>query len=208
MKEPIDLSRVPLMLTVCFCGVAAVIYLLCVASSSDALDAARRERDDLEFQLTGVMRDLRGSNNVRERLAALGDAFCTYEAGMLTPLLGSWAMRAKALFDPLADGAGLKNVEFVELPSRALPLTKPVPMRLMARRPVKMTCRGSYAAIVSFMLRVERDFPLVSEESFRIAAGQDAADQVAEIVFEWPVEGALSAPPKAQAKGPKGGVAR
>lgn len=203
MKRGVDISRLPQALTIGCCAVGAVLYLLCIAPASDALARVRRERSDLEFRLSGVQRDLRESKNVRERLAALAGELAPYEAGMLKPLLGSWAMRAKSLMDPLADGVGLKGVEFAELPARALPLTKPTPKRLTARRPVKMTCRGSYAAIVSFLLRVERDFPLVSEQALRIAVGQSGDEQVAEIVFEWPVEGSLSAPPKAPAKGGK-----
>lgn len=201
MSRNVDISRLPQVLTIGCCAVGAVLYLLCIAPASDALDRARVERGDLEFQLAGVVRDLRGSKNVRERLAELSGELAPYEAGMLKPLLGSWAMRAKSLLDPLADGVGLKGVEFAELPSRALPLTKPVPERLTVRRPVKMTCRGSYAAIVSFLLRVERDFPLVSEQALRIAAGSSGNEQLAEVVFEWPAEGNLSAPPKAVGKG-------
>ena len=203
MKRSVDVSRLPQALTIGCVAVGAVLYLLCIAPASDALEQTRRERSDLEFRLSGVQRDLRESKNVRERLSALAADLAPYEAGMLKPLLGSWAMLAKSLLDPLADGVGLKGVEFAELPPRALPLTKPVPARLTARRSVKMTCRGGYAAIVSFLLRVERDFPLVSEQALRIAVGQSADEQVAEIVFEWPAEGNLSAPPKAPAKGGK-----
>lgn len=204
MSQRIDPSRLPLMLSVGFGGLAAVLYLFCVAPASDSLDALHRTRGELEFQLSGVQRDLRGSKDVKERLNSLANELAPYEAGLLKPLLGSWAMRAKSLLDPLADGVGLKGVEFTELPTRALPLTKPVPVRLTVRRPVKMTCRGGYAAIASFLLRVERDFPLVSEQAVRIASGQKGDEQTAEIVFEWPAEGNLSAPPKSPAKG-KGG---
>ena len=201
MKTSKGTLRTPQILTTGFLGLAAALYLLCVAPCSDTLVRLTRERDNLDFQLTGVQRDLRNSKNVRERLKSLDASLAPRRAGMLQPLLGSWAMRAKSLLDPLAAGVGLKQVAFAELPPRALPLTKPVAQRLTARRPIRLTCRGGYAALVSFLLRVERDFPYVSEQALRISASQDNAEQMAEFILEWPVDGELSAPPKPVQKG-------
>lgn len=196
-----ETSRIPQFLTAAFLGLAAVLYLLCVAPCSDALLRLTHERDNLSLQLEGVQRDLRNSKNVRDRLKALDTSLAPRRAGMLQPLLGSWAMRAKSLLDPLATGVGLRQIAFAELPPRALPLTKPVPQRLTARRPIRLTCRGSYAALASFLLRVERDFPYVSEQALRISASQEPSEQTAEFILEWPVEGELSAPPKPAKKG-------
>lgn len=204
MKGTAEASRKSLPVTVAFSVVAAALYLFCVAPCSDSLARLRREYDELQFQLHGVQRDLRGSKDVDSRLKVLGDGFGPYDAGLLKPLLGSWAMRAKSLLDPLAEGVGLRGVDYAELPKRALPVTKPAAERLYARRPIRMTCSGGYAAIVSFLLRVERDFPLVSLQALRIAAQREAAgDQRAELILEWPVEGGSSLPPK-KAKGGKG----
>lgn len=204
MSESPEPSRKSLLVTVAFGGVAAALYLLCVVPCADSLARMRREHDDLQFQLHGVLRDLRGSKDVDSRLKALGDGFGLYDAALLKPLLGSWAMRAKSLLDPLAEGVGLKGVDYAELPTRALPVTKPTAERLYARRPIRMTCSGGYAAIVSFLLRVERDFPLVSLQALRIASQREATgDQQAELILEWPVEGGSSLPPK-KAKGGKG----
>ena len=50
---------------------------------------------------------------------------------------------------------------------------------------------GSYAAIVSFILRIERDLPQVALGSLRILPEGSSPDvQRAEIVLEWPVKGA------------------
>lgn len=201
MKPRKNSPRTPHILTVGFLGLASGLYLLCVAPCSDALMRLTGERDKLAFQLAGVQRDLKGSQNIRDRIKTLDDALKPHHAGMLQPLLGSWAMRAKSLLDPLAEGVGLKKVAFAELPPRALPLTKSVPQRLTARRPIRMTCQGSYAALVSFLLRVERDLPQVSEQALRISASTEPTQQMAEFILEWPVEGASPAPGKPEGKG-------
>lgn len=201
MKAFGESSRTPTLMTFAFGGIAVVLYLFCIAPCGDALDRSRKELDDERLQLEGVIRDLKGSNNVKGRLAELKERFRPYDEGMLTPLLGSWAMRAKSVLDPLAERAGLAGVDYQELPPRALPLTKPVAKQLYARRPVRMTCRGGYAALASFLLRVELDFPLVSLQSLRIAAGNAPESQVADFIFEWPAEGGSSIPPKPPAKG-------
>ena len=201
MKATDEASRTPTLVTFAFGGVAVVLYLFCIAPCGDALDRSRRQLGDQQFQLDGVYRDLRGSNNVKGRLTELKERFRPYGEGMLTPLLGSWAMRAKSILDPLAERVGLTGVDYQELPPRALPLTKPVAKQLYARRPVRMTCSGSYAALVSFILCVERDFPLVTLQSLRISARNEADRQVADLVFEWPADGGSSIPPKTSAKG-------
>ena len=204
MKGSAEASRTPLLAAVSFGGVAALLYLFCVAPCSDNLERLRRECDDMQFQLSGVQRDLRGAKDVDARLKALSATFGTFDEGFLRPMLGSWAMRAKSLLDPLAEGVGFTGVDYVELPTRALPVPKPTAEQLYARRPIRMSCRGGYAAIASFVLRVERDFPLVSLEALRFASTRDAAgDLQADLVFEWLVEGGSSIPPK-PAKGGKG----
>ena len=50
-----------------------------------------------------------------------------YNEALLTPLLESWAMRAKSKLDVFAAEAGLLNVDYSELPVRALPVPKPLP---------------------------------------------------------------------------------
>ena len=203
MKDATDTSRTPFLVALVFGGIAVMIYLLCVVPCVDGLDKSRKELADLEFQLNGVQRDLRDSRNVEARLKGLEDAFRPYEEGLLKPLLGSWAMQAKALLDPLATGVGFTGMEYAELPPRALPLTKPMAKQLYARRPVRLTCFGGYAAAISFLMRVERDFPLVALESLRISAQREPDVQALEFVFEWPAEGASSVPEKL-AKGKKG----
>ena len=175
-------------------AIAVVIYMFAVQPCSISLDEAKRTLQQLQDQKFGVDRDLRGSEKVTSRLDELDAAMAPYNEALLTPLLESWAMRAKSKLDVFAAEAGLLNVDYSELPVRALPVPKPLPKQLYARRPIKASCRGSYAEIVSFIMRVEKELPYVSVQSFRLDAQQDPEMQRGEIVFEWLVKGASTVP--------------
>lgn len=174
-------------------GVAVVLYLFAVQPCQDSLVKARAELERLDSQNRVTERDLKDSPRVKSMIAEAEAARTPFLDALLTPLLESWAMRAKSMLDPLATDVGLKIVDYAELPVRALPLPKPVPQQLYARRPISVSCRGSYAEIASFVLRVEKLLPLVSLEAITIKAQNGSPDvQTATIVFEWPVKGALS----------------
>ena len=175
-------------------GVAAVLYLFAVQPCQDSIAKARRELDSLDGQLRVTSRDLKDSPRVKSMLSEIETARRPFMDALLTPLLESWAMRAKSKLDPLAADVGVKVTDYAELPVRALPLPKPVPKQLYARRPIRVTARGSYAEIASFILRVEKMLPYVSLQSLNIKAQRTPEEQSAEIVFEWPVKGALSVP--------------
>ena len=181
-------------------GVAVVLYLFAVQPCQDSIAKARSELDSLEGQLRVTTRDLKDSSRVKNMLSEIETARQPFMDALLTPLLESWAMRAKSMLDPLAADVGLKVVDYAELPVRALPLPKPTPRQLYARRPIRVTAHGSYAEIASFILRVEKMLPFVSLQSLSIKAQKTPETQSAEIVLEWPVKGALSTPPV-----PKGG---
>ena len=175
-------------------GVAVVLYLFAVQPCQDTLAKDRRELDSLDGQLHVTTRDLKDSPRVKNMLAEIEAARKPFMDALLTPLLGSWAMRAKSMLDPLAADVGLKVTDYAELPVRALPLPKPTPRQLYARRPIRVTAHGSYAEIASFILRVEKMLPYVSLQALNIKVQRTPEVQLAEIVFEWPAKGALSAP--------------
>lgn len=175
-------------------GVAVVLYLFAVQPCQDTLAKERREQESLEGQLHVTMRDLKDSPRVKNMLAEVEAARQPFMDALLTPLLGSWAMRAKSMLDPLAADVGLKVTDYAELPVRALPLPKPTPRQLYARRPIRVMAQGSYAEIASFILRVEKMLPYVSLQALNIKVQRTPEVQLAEIVFEWPAKGALSTP--------------
>ena len=197
-------SKNPLFLSALILSAAAVIYLFAVQPAQMSIDKAKRELAGLVDQRRVMERDLKDSKRVKSMLAEIDAAQKPYLDALLTPLLESWAMRAKSLLDPIAADVGLTIVDYAEQPVRALPLPKPPPRQLFNRHPVRVVCRGSYAEIASFILRVEKLLPHVALQSLLIKAQKDPDAQTAEIVFEWPAKGeapaAVTPPPKGGAK--------
>ena len=174
--------------------VAVILYLFAVQPCQDSIAKAKRELDSLDGQLRVTTRDLKDSPRVKNMLSGIETARQPFMDALLTPLLESWAMRAKSKLDPLAADVGLKVADYAEMPVRALPLPNPAPKQLYARRPIRVTAHGSYAEIASFIQRVEKMLPDVALQSLNIKTQRTPEMQSAEIVFEWPVKGALSTP--------------
>lgn len=172
-------------------GAAAVcLYMFAVQPAEDALDKVRREHAEEKSRLQFVNANLREAPANKERLATLAAALKPFRDEMLEPLLGSYAMRAKALLEPLAFGAGLANLDYVELPTRALPAPRPLPKLLHARRPIRLTAQGTYMGAISFLLRVEKEHPLIALQSIAVSSTSDPERQQIEMTFEWPAKGA------------------
>lgn len=196
-------AKNPFFISALILAVAAVIYLFAVQPAQMSLDKSRRELEGLTNQSRVMERDLKDSARVKGMLAEIDAKQKPYLDAQLTPLLESWAMRAKSLLDPIAADVGLSIVDYAEQPVRALPLPTPPPRQLFARHPVRVVCRGSYAEIASFILRVEKLLPYVALQALQIKAQKDPDAQHAEIVFEWPAKGELSVPPPKAGGGAK-----
>ena len=179
-------------------AIAVILYMFCVQPSQSSLDKAKADLVGLQAQQSAMVRDLKGADQVKARLDAIDAERKEFLAGLLEPLLGSYAMRAKSVLDPLATDVGLRITDYAEMPARLLPLPKPQATQLYARKPIRLTCTGSYATIVSFLMRVEKKLPLVSLEAFSLKTQKDPDNQSATLVFEWPVKGVNTA---AAAKG-------
>ena len=195
--KPAAGSKNPMFFSALILAVAAVIYLFAVQPAQMSIEKAKRELDRLSDQQRVMERDLKDSARVKGMLDEIDAAQKPFLQALLTPLLESWAMRAKSLLDPIAADVGLNIVDYSEQPVRALPLPKPPPIQLYARHPIRVVCRGSYAEIASFILRVEKLLPYVTLQALQIKAQKDPDAQSAEIIFEWPAKGELSrvAPP-------------
>lgn len=178
--------------TVAFAAVATVIYLFCVQPADMQLTKDRRSLSELEDRQYRMNSELRRADRVKKDLDEVTAALKPYRDAMLTPLLESYSMRAKSLLDPLALGAGLSDVNFTDEEFRALPLPKPLPRQLHTRAAVKMTATGSYQEAISFLLRLEQEFPLVSVQGLTINARQDPETQDITFTFEWPAKGGLT----------------
>ena len=172
--------------------VAAAIYLFAVEPAISALSRERAHLQELKDSQQRMTMDLNSAGTVQKTLEELETALQPFAAAELKPLLGSYAMRAKSLLDPMISGAGLTDVEFSEEPIRKLPLPLPMPRQLHARAAVRITAKGSYQAIASFLLMLEKNLPLVSLQSLQIQSQQNPAKQTASMILEWPTKGALT----------------
>lgn len=178
--------------TVTLATIASVIYLFCVQPCSDELVTARRNLAELQDKQYRTDVDLKRSGTVTKDLSELEAGLKPFRDAMLVPLLESYAMRAKSLLDPLALGAGLDDVTYSDEPFRALPLPTPMPRQLHTRVAVKLTATGSYQQAVSFLLRLEKEMPLVSLQQLDITARSTPETQSVSIVLEWPAKGGLT----------------
>ena len=180
-------------LTTVVLGVLAVtIYLFAVEPAIAALSRERTRLQELKDSQQRMTVDLNSAGTVQKTLEDLETEMKPFAAAELTPLLGSYAMRAKSLLDPLISGAGLTDVEFSEEPTRKLPTPLALPRQLHARAAVRITAKGSYQAIISFLLMLEKNLPLVSLQSLQIQSQQQPAKQTVTMILEWPTKGALT----------------
>ena len=185
-------ARRSFIVTVLLGAASAVAYLFAVQPAEEALAKARREYDEAASKLQMVNANLRNAPANKERLASLDAALKPFRDEMLEPLLGSCAMRAKSILEPLAAGAGLSNMDYADMSPRALPLPRPLPVQLHRRQPVRFTAHGSYMGAISFLLRLEKEHPLVALQSLSISATTEPERQQIEMVLEWPAKGGRS----------------
>ncbi len=171
---------------------AAAIYFFAVEPAIAALSRERTRLEELKESQRRMTSDLNSAGTVQKTLEELETEMKPFAAAELKPLLGSYAMRAKSLLDPLISGAGLTDVEFSEEPTRKLPTPLPMPRQLHARAAVRITAKGSYQAIASFLLMLEKNLPLVSLQSLQIQTQQNPTKQATTMILEWPTKGALT----------------
>lgn len=182
-----------LLLSIIFGVLAATIYLFGVEPTQESLAKARQDANDIEYRHARMKSDLANSAAVEKRIEAAHARLAPFKAALLEPLLESTAMRAKSLVDPLALGAGLHDLEYEALPTRLLPLPKkPLASQLYLRSPIRLVALGSYQAAISFLLRLEKEFPLVILESMTITVLNQPNVQKIEMILEWPAKGAVT----------------
>lgn len=181
----------PQQLTVLFGLAAAAVYFLAVEPAERDLETLRTKLGETESERGRVVRTMMGAEAALNRLVKARVAFSNECATLVSPLLGSYAMRMKSQVDSLARGAGLSSTDYLELSPLALPLPAgALPKQLYARVPVEFTAVGSYQEAVSFLVQLERDFPNAALQSLEIAATTVPELQRIKMVVEWPALGA------------------
>lgn len=177
---------------------AICIYIAAVEPAIAKREATAQTLSELRTRHDIMQRNLAGADRLKTRMADIEEKLRPYREAMLVPLLESLAMRAKSILDPIALGAGLGETDYEELPQIALPVPKRMPLQLHARQPIKFSARGSYQSAISFLMRLEKDFPLITLEAIEITSQQDPNNQKIMMILEWPVKGKISKidPPK------------
>lgn len=179
--------------TIAFGAIATVIYMFAVEPAETQLAQAQQKLDELTTIQNRMNADLKGAENTKKSLEDLNAQLKPYQDAMLTPLLESYAMRAKSILDPLLLGAGLTEIDYADEPFRALPLPKSsLPVQLHTRATIRITARGSYQEAISFLLRLEKEFPLVSLCMLEIQSQQTNTKQGITFVLEWPAVGGVT----------------
>ena len=178
--------------TIVLAAAAVVIYLFCLQPCEAELERTKRSLSELQDTQARMNADLKNAGTVKKDLEDLNAALKVYQDAMLVPLLESYAMRAKTLLDPLILGAGLQDVQYNNDTFRALPLPNPMPRQLHTRAAIKVTATGSYQQAISFLLRLEKEFPLVSLRQLGIVSQASPEQQALTFVLEWPAKGGLT----------------
>ncbi|MDD2600517.1 MAG: hypothetical protein PHO37_15045 [Kiritimatiellae bacterium] len=133
---------------------------------------------------------VRSTNEKRESVAELQARYDTSrERGVLTPLLNSYAMRAKRLVQPCAQQSGLEIENAIELAS--IPLQQPQPLENSAfcRQPIEFTATGSYAQLTAFIAAMEAEHPMSILYALKISAQQRTPEiHKIQICYEWPAK--------------------
>ena len=179
-------------ITIALVAITVIIYMFCVQPADAKLGKDRRSLSELQDRQYRMTTELRRADMVKKDLDEVTAALKPYHEALLAPLLESYSMRAKSLLDPLAFGAGLSNVNYTDDDFRALPLPKPLPRQLHTRAAIRMTANGSYQEAISFLLRLEKEFPLVSLQRLTINAQTDPETQEIIFVLEWPAKGGVT----------------
>jgi Tfp pilus assembly protein PilO len=145
----------------------------------------------LNQTLSQMLRDVANIETLKAQTAATNAQMQALLAqGVIEPLLGSIAMRGKALLDPLAQATGFRIDTVRELPPLPLQLPKPPPEQTYARQPVEFTGQGSYEQITAFIAKAEKAQPLLTLSSLLILCQQQTPERHKVIItFEWPVKG-------------------
>ena len=176
-----------LLLTLVFGAIAAALYFCAIESTEATLARTRTTLRDRTMKHRTMMANLSRADAVAKDLEDGIARLDAYRKEMIEPLLESTAMRAKAFVDPLAAGCGLVGMEYEAETPIPLPIRGFAAHEQYVRCPIKVTCRGSYQAAVSFIRCVEKRFPLVAFEALTIAAGSDPDLQQVSVILEWPM---------------------
>jgi Tfp pilus assembly protein PilO len=178
-------------LTVCL-----LVFCLAILPTQKQIRLTLEKNDSLNETLNQMLQDVASVETLKKQSATSTSQLDALSAqGVIEPLLGSFAMRGKALLDPLALESGFSIDNVKECPQIPLQLPKPPPKQVYVRQPVEFSGQGSYTQIVSFIAKAEAAHPLLTLASLLILSQQQTPEtHKASITFEWPAKGEKPAP--------------
>ena len=171
---------------------AFAVYFMMVEPAQETIKKLAQQQDEVSTRNQQMSIALTGSRTQGSKFAECTEKLKRYQGELIVPLLESYEMRAKSLVDQIAIEAGLSDSEYHPLPERKLPVPKKLPTQLYARCPISISFNGTYQAAVSFIRRVEKEFPYVTLGALSITGGQSPDRQHITMVLEWPVKGAVT----------------
>lgn len=184
-------SRRVLAVTACASLVSLVGALCAFELQRPTLDKCALEVDAVQQNLRVTSANIAQTAATRTRVASTNAVLEDLRAaGVLEPLLGSHAMRAKSLLDPIAAQTGFRIDNVRELPTLPLRVPEPPPEQRHLRQPIEFTGQGSYGQISTFIALTEQTHPFAVLDSLSIAGQpQVPTNHKAVITFEWPAKG-------------------
>jgi len=172
---------------------AAIYFLICPLRSR--VKDSEVGMHEITSNLDKVRSIISTTNDKQQKIANLKKEYAELIAkGVLTPLLNSYAMRAKTLLQPLATQSGLVLEDVRELPP--IPLQQPCPIKgavHWCRQPIEFSASGSYTQLSTFISHVESELPLAILSSLEVST-QHNLPEIHKILisFEWPTRTELT----------------
>ena len=168
---------------------AAFIYFM-VLPLNNKITSTKHATDDTIANNERIRRIIDTSNSKKESVANLKkDHEKMEKSGVITPLLNSYAMRAKTLLSPCMKQCGLVVEDVTEL--IPIPLQQPQPLTntTYCRQPIELTTSGSYTQMTAFISYVEKELPMATLSSLKITTqSRDPEIHKITLCFEWPAK--------------------
>lgn len=180
-------------LTIGFLLIAAALWQFLVVPQQDVLTKAQEEANTRRGKQDAMEQLIRRKPLTDRTVATLEEQMASLEAeGYLTPLLNSYAMRCKALLDPIIEKTGLSLTQFSDHSQRMLQVPKVgAPEQLQARQLITCIGEGSYLQLLETVEAVEARYPLAVLAGLRLVPTADPQRHAVQMIWEWPTKGKL-----------------
>ncbi len=167
---------------------AGALFFWGILPEKRVIQKTQEENQELNTRLTQMRTDVANTEQQqKETDQAKAQRDTLTNEGVIEPLLGSFAMRAKMLLDPIAQRNGLQIDSVRELTPITLQLPKPAPEQIHYRQPIEFSGQGSYAQIAAFIAQVEEENPLTILSGLLILGQTQNVERHKVVMsFEWP----------------------